>query len=43
MAELKPVKRGNRGRIPISWPNYNSRLFGDFENEAEAAHWFKEP
>jgi hypothetical protein len=30
MAELKPVKCGDRWRIQISWPDYNPRFFGGF-------------
>ena len=35
MAELKPVLRGDRWRIQMSWPDYNARFFGDFDSEAE--------
>jgi hypothetical protein len=42
VAELKPVQRGGRWRIQISWPDYNPRFFGDFDSEAEAARWIKE-
>jgi len=42
MAELKPVQRGDRWRILISWPDYKPRFFGDFDSEAEAARWIKE-
>jgi len=41
MAELKPVQRGDRWRIQMSWPNYNPRFFGDFDSEEEAARWIK--
>ena len=42
MAELKPVRRGDRWRIQMSWPDYNTRFFGDFNSEADAARWIKE-
>ena len=42
MAELKPVRRGDRWRIQMSWRNYNPRFFGDFDSEAEAERWIKE-
>ena len=42
MAELKPVQRGDRWRIQMSWPGYNARFFGDFNSEAEATRWIKD-
>ena len=42
MAELPPVKRGDRWRIQMSWPDYNPRFFGEFDSEAEAARWIKQ-
>ena len=42
MAELKPVQRGDRWCIQMSWPDYNARFFGDFDSEAEPARWMKE-
>ena len=42
MAELKAVKRGDRWRIQMSWPDRMPRFFGEFETEAEAARWIKE-
>jgi hypothetical protein len=42
LAELKAVKRGDRWRIQISWPDRMPRFFGDFASEAEAALWIKE-
>jgi len=41
MAELKPVQRGERWRVEMSWPGYNARSIGEFDSEAEAAAWIK--
>jgi hypothetical protein len=42
MADLKPVKRRDRWRILMSWPDRMPRLFGEFKTKAEAARWIKE-
>jgi hypothetical protein len=41
MAELKPVKRGDRWRIQMSRPDRPPRLFGEFKTKPEAANWIK--
>jgi hypothetical protein len=41
-SELKPVKRRDRWRILMSWPDRMPRLFGEFKTKAEAARWIKE-
>ena len=42
MAELKPVKRRDRWRIQMSWPDRMPRFFGEFKTKADAARWIKE-
>ena len=42
MPEMKAVKRGDRWRIQMSWPDRMASLFGDFKSKAEAANWIKE-